>query len=275
MNYRHIYHAGNWADVAKHLVLITLLENLQTKESPFAVIDNFAGTALYDLMDEKAQKTEEAAAGIRLFVDAEKETTNVVYQKYLSIVKSYNQPDKLQFYPGSPMIIQKYIRRQDRAIFYELHHEDYALLFTRMRFYNNIYLKNNDGYHAFRELLPLQEQRGLILIDPCFEEKNEYELIINGLKILKQRARSMRVLIWYPIKNKKIIHEFYSDIKALEFSEIITLELEKEKVEGEVGGLNKFGLMIINPPLIRKKLKDIIDPLQTIYKLKYNIFNLL
>ncbi|MCF8462342.1 MAG: 23S rRNA (adenine(2030)-N(6))-methyltransferase RlmJ [Rickettsiaceae bacterium] len=275
MNYRHIYHAGNWVDVAKHLVLIVLLENLQTKDSPFAVIDNFAGIALYDLMHEKSQKTNEAGSGIGLFLEHTKDTTNEAYKKYLNIIKSYNQPDQLQFYPGSPLIIQKHLRSQDRAVFYELHVEDHLALLSQLKLYKNIYVKNNDGYGAFKELLPLAEKRGLIFIDPCFEQKDEYELIINGLKILKQRARNMRVLIWYPIKISKLVTDFYKRLKELDFSEVIIIEIEKKNLgDSEISGLNKFGLMIINPPLIDNALKNVIDPLQKIYGVKSKIFNL-
>ena len=171
MNYRHIYHAGNFADIVKHLVLIAILEQL--KKKPFAVLDAFAGLGLYDLNSEAAAKTLESDTGINKLLQATDPIPQLL-QTFLNIVNLVG----LNHYPGSPFIIKQLLRPNDRLIACELHPSDY-LSFKKL-LPNNTH--NIDAYNAIKAFLPFKENRGLIFLDPPFEVKNEFQKLLEALK---------------------------------------------------------------------------------------------
>ncbi|MBP7189694.1 MAG: 23S rRNA (adenine(2030)-N(6))-methyltransferase RlmJ [Rickettsiaceae bacterium] len=260
MNYRHIYHAGNFADVLKHIVLISLINKLKQKEKPFGVLDAFAGTGIYNIAGEKAQKTGEAKTGIELI----KSGTNYpdLVAQYLDIVSSFSKDT----YPGSPAIIASLLRDNDRLIATELHSEDYAELKKNMRSFKNSEIHHMDAYNATKAFTPLKEKRGLILIDPPFEVKDEFDKIINALTILNPRFISGIVMTWYPMKDKKTIADFYEKYKKIGYKESFILEFEI-KLEQKEGAMNKCGIIISNPPDVKKELQCVLDYLTSnIYK---------
>jgi len=246
MNYRHIYHAGNFADVFKHCVLIMLAQSLFKKDSPILFLDTHAGVGEYDLTSEIAQKTREYKNGIaRIYGQP---NCPSVIQLYQNIVHTFNSHTKtLRFYPGSPLILRKLMRAQDHMILTELHQEDIQTL--KRYFYQDqqVAVHHTDGYQGLKAFLPPKHGRGLILIDPPFEEKNEFAQIIAGLQTALKLFPSGIYLIWYPIKDLIEVKSFYTKLKSIKCKNILTIELAIGKNILDLG-LTNCGLIIINAP---------------------------
>jgi 23S rRNA (adenine2030-N6)-methyltransferase len=166
MNYRHIYHAGNFADVFKHVLLVALIRSLLQKDKAFCFLDTHAGIGRYDLQSTQAQKCKEFVGGIAKIMQQEKPPALIA--DYLNCVKktNANAPDQLQFYPGSPDIVKQLMRPQDRMILTELHDEDYLTLRRAFPHDKQVGVHLQDGYQALKAFLPPPERRGLVLIDP-------------------------------------------------------------------------------------------------------------
>ncbi|MGI4776198.1 MAG: 23S rRNA (adenine(2030)-N(6))-methyltransferase RlmJ [Janthinobacterium lividum] len=256
MNYRHIYHAGNFADIVKHLVLIEVLRNFLKKDKPFAVLDAFAGCGLYNISSEQALCTKESASGIeRLFIlDQYNQQKPQLIELFLSIVQRTGSQN---LYPGSPIIIKNLIRQDDRFIACELHKQDYQYLRQLIPDAHNI-----DAYKAIKVFLPFKEKRGLIFLDPPFEVKDEFDKLLDALKIIRHRSINTCCIIWHPIKEENTVNSFYVDLKTLGFVEILkiefeilglspTIDLENNRIKKP---LSKCGLLIINPPNVQEEL---------------------
>ncbi|EKD77503.1 MAG: hypothetical protein ACD_42C00315G0001 [uncultured bacterium] len=271
MNYRHIYHAGNFADVIKHIVLITLLKSLQKKEVPFCLLDTHAGIGLYDLHSNESQKKQESQNGIgKLFFSRSEEIPEII-KNYLEIVKKYNA-DELLFYPGSPLIAENTLRENDQLILCELHPDDFQTLKTPFSKKNNIAIHHMDAYLAMKAFLPPKLKRGLVLIDPPFEKTDEFQKIIDGLKHTLKHWRSGIFMIWYPIKNTDHVKKFYDEIQNIAVSHLIIEFGLLDSVEP--GKLSECGLLIINPPWkIADELKTVILPyLSDKLNAQYNLY---
>ncbi|HJD55408.1 MAG TPA: 23S rRNA (adenine(2030)-N(6))-methyltransferase RlmJ [Rickettsia endosymbiont of Pyrocoelia pectoralis] len=263
MNYRHIYHAGNFADIVKHLVLIAALEQFKKKEKPFAVLDAFAGIGLYDLSSTAASKTLESDTGINKLLDYIVKSFDyipVLLQTFFNIKNLAGE----NHYPGSPFIITKLLRPQDRLIACELHPSDYLSLKTLIP--SNAH--NIDAYNAIKAFLPFQEKRGLIFLDPPFEVKNEFQKLLTALKQIKSSALNNSVLIWYPIKDLSLVRDFYHNYKNIGFKETFIIEYELLYSDKN---MVKCGLMLINPPNIRKELIELAEYLSNSLNLKFTI----
>lgn len=257
MNYRHIYHAGNFADVVKHIILLELLTNLLKKPKPFGVLDAFAGTGFYDLSDDRAQVTSEFSGGIlALSRNADSAKTPELIKNYLKIVRLF-LADGQGAYPGSPAIIIDQLRSSDRLIVNELHKEDFEVLKYNFKDNLNINIHNIDAYLALKSFTPLTEGRGLIFIDPPFEVKDEFDRIIEALKRLYKHARNHMIMIWFPIKNDQAVHNFYNLVKSVGFKEGFSFEFGLPQKET---GLNKVGVIVINPSfLLREKIEESLE----------------
>ena len=236
MNYRHIYHAGNFADVFKHIALIEIIEYYKKKETPFFVLDAFAGIGEYDISDERVQKTEEMHNGV-LKLLSQKINLSSEFHKYISIVESHIERN---IYPGSPVIIESLLREQDRMLCCELHPEDYILLRDVIRPFP---AHNTNAYHAIRAFTPPIEKRGVVFLDPPFEERDEFEKLLVTISELHKRFRNGTVIIWYPIKNQEEVQDFYIKARSAHSGEQIISELSLRNSEK----LFKIGLLIINP----------------------------
>lgn len=277
MNYRHIYHAGCFADLMKHLILVALLKKLQEKDKGFTILDAFAGLGIYDLASEEAQKTKEYENGIgmlRTYLDSSgfvNDNNATTISTYISIISSLSSPT---LYPGSPYIISSLLREQDELIASELHPQDYAQLKHNMR-WDNSAIHHIDGYHAIKAFLPPKNQRGLVLLDAAFEVQNEYFKIIDALKLIRKRFAAGIVMIWYPIKDLKLVREFYSTLKSTGYQEFLKVEFEIDNADL---GMNKCGVIIANPPHIKDQLSDMMQFLcDEVYEgtatMKVEIFN--
>lgn len=250
MNYRHIYHAGNFADIIKHITLIAVLEQLTKKDKALAVLDGFAGIGKYDLSSPWAIKTGESEGGIKKLLQLVPCSSSCpqLIQQFLALIKDDSNHN---IYLGSPLIISRMLRSSDRLIACELHPEDYREL-KKVIFTNT---HNIDAYVAIKAFLPFKEKRGLIFLDPPFEAKDEFDKIINALKTIKQRMSNTCILIWYPIKNQPQVNYFYQNYQKIGFKEAIKIEFE---LSNSAANLNKCGLLVINPPDIQNQLNQTI-----------------
>lgn len=260
MNYRHIYHAGNVCDVMKHSVLALLIDYLRGKDKPFAVLDTHAGCGLYDLRDERAQKTKEADAGIlRLWQAMQQEGVEipVVLRPYLDAIKTLNPFRELSLYPGSPSVARALLRKQDRLIACELHPEDVQELRRTFRDDAQAHIHHRDGYAALKALLPFAEKRGLILIDPPFEQPDEFDNLIAATKQIHALFPTAMLALWYPIKERPTIWKFHEGLAATKIPKMMTAEF-MFLPEVRHDRLNGTGLVLVNPPwTLEENLKQL------------------
>lgn len=256
MNYRHAYHAGNFADVIKHAVLALVIEHLKRKPGAFRVIDTHAGIGTYDLTAEEATKTGEWHDGIgRLWGSlwdgpgSRPLPDNVrdVLAPYLASVRSVNEGEDLRFYPGSPFVAKALMRPQDALVVNELHPGDYQVLLRLLRGDARAKITNIDGWMALRSMLPPKERRGVVLIDPPFEVEGERERLVSGLKDGLARFATGTYLLWYPIKELAPAAAMKRDIVALGVDKLLCAELFVHR-PGDAHRLNGCGLLVINPP---------------------------
>jgi 23S rRNA (adenine2030-N6)-methyltransferase len=262
MNYRHVYHAGNFADVAKHLVLTLVIEHLKQKPAPFRVIDTHAGTGLYDLTSIEAQKTGEWLSGIgRILAEPFAPEVAEILAPYLACIQSENPDAALTHYPGSPLIARRLLRPGDVLVVNELHPQDHAELaglFARDAQTKVLHL---DGWTALKSLLPPKERRGVILVDPPFEEAGELDRLVAGLKDVERRFATGTVILWYPIKALRPLDRFYAAIDALNLDKILVTELFI-RPPTDPGILSGTGLVIFNPPFtLAGKLQTVLPAL--------------
>lgn len=281
MNYRHIYHAGCFADVFKHSILCALLSSLLKKEKPFSVLDTHAGIGLYDLSWAPAQKTKEYKEGILKLLSLK--NIPPALETYVNIVKTVNSGDEqtmLRYYPGSPVLIKSFLRQVDTLDLCELHPDDFQTLKSYFLSDNNIHVHHRDAYQSLKALLPLPYKRGLILIDPAFEQKNEFNSIIAAVKEGLKRFSHGIFAIWFPIKDKHLVNQFYADLALLPIERKLSLSLflQTHLTNATASALGACGMIIINPPWqFEKTAEEILSFLKVLYqedKTAYNIHSL-
>lgn len=247
MNYRHAYHAGNFADVLKHLVLARVITHLKKKPAPFRVIDTHAGTGLYDLTGPEALKTGEWKDGIGRLLDPPLPADVAeICQPYLDAVFAANPAGDLKTYPGSPMIARHLLRAGDVLAVNELHPEDHATLARLFARDRQVKVLNIDGWAALKALLPPKERRGVVLVDPPFEEAGELQRLVTGLQDALNRFATGTVILWYPIKARRPVEAFHRAVQDLHLSKMLTVELFIQTNDETV--LNGTGLVVLNPP---------------------------
>ncbi|RAX38936.1 23S rRNA (adenine(2030)-N(6))-methyltransferase RlmJ [Rhizobium tropici] len=266
MNYRHIYHAGNFADVLKHAVLARLVRYMQNKDKAFRVLDTHAGIGLYDLSSEEAQKTGEWLDGIGRVLEAElvPQVADLL-EPYLVAIRELNPEGGLRLYPGSPKLARMLFRPQDRLSAMELHPDDFQRLHRLFEGDHHARITELDGWLALGAHLPPKEKRGIVLVDPPFEEEGEYERLIDGLAKAWRRFPGGTYCLWYPIKKDAPIKPFHEALQALEIPKMLCAELIVKSDRGFTG-LTGSGLIIVNPPFTLKDelhallpaLKDIL-----------------
>lgn len=254
MNYRHAYHAGNFADVLKHAVLSLVLTYMAKKDAPFRVIDTHAGIGMYDLTGEAAEKTGEWRGGIGRLLGEQGSgvaplpgAAAALLAPYLEAVRACNPDGKLRRYPGSPCLALALMRAEDRLVANELHPEDAALLGEALAGDRRAKVLGLDGWLALKAQLPPKERRGVILVDPPFEQVGELERLQEGVRNALRRFAGGVYLLWYPIKDPRPIARFHQAIGNIAPSETLAIELLlREPVDTD--RLNGSGLVVINPP---------------------------
>jgi 23S rRNA (adenine2030-N6)-methyltransferase len=262
MNYRHAYHAGNFADVLKHAVLALVVTHLKLKDAPFRVIDTHAGAGLYDLAGMEASKTGEWRAGIGRLLGPNAaplpDPIAALLDPYLSVVRDLNADGALSKYPGSPRLALALMRPVDRLIANELHPADAPTLHTALAGERRAKILALDAWVALKSLLPPRERRGLVLIDPAFEQRDELERLTLGVREAARRFATGTYLVWYPIKDAKKITAFRSAIAA-ECQRGLSVEL-RVRAPRDSDTLSGCGLIAINPPYTLRGKLDALLP---------------
>ena len=245
LSYQHAYHAGNFADVLKHIVLVQVLNYLKTKDKPLCYIDTHAGSGDYKLHSGPAQKNQEYLCGIGNLW--QHETLPDCVANYVNLIKHNNLSGHLSHYPGSPLLAAQLLGKNDRLFLYELHTTESRLLVDAVKKDKRIKTFRTDGLKDSLGLLPPKEHRGLILIDPSYEIKDEYKAVVDALQAMHKRFASGCYLLWYPVVARK--RNAYME-RALKESGIANIQLFELGIQpdSEEFGMTACGMIVINPP---------------------------
>ena len=247
MNYRHAFHAGNFADVFKHAILIGLLESLKAKQAPLCYVDTHAGAGRYDLRSEEARKTREHEAGVQRLLRATR--LPALLHIYLNLVRALNTGNHdLVIYPGSPLIASLLLREQDRAVLCEMQPDEADKLKAVFTADARVGVHRRDGYGALGALLPPKERRGLVLIDPPFEaQEDEFNAIEDALAAAFARWPTGTYAVWYPIKLRQQTLPFLRWFAQRKIPKTLCVELLLHP-DNSALRLNGCGMIIVNPP---------------------------
>ena len=268
MNYRHAFHAGGFADVIKHIVLVRILSHLQDKQAAFRVIDTHAGAGVYDLTSDEARRGGEWTTGIARIMQARfSETTLPLVAPYLDIVRSFNPQRDLEVYPGSPLIARAMLRPQDRLTACELEPRARKRLIEALRRDTQARVVDLDGWVALPAFVPPNERRGLVVIDPSYEAKDEFERMAAGFAQAFAKWPTGGYLLWYPVKSRRATDSLARHVAGLAGAGAPAgkcLRLEFSVAPQSAGeALASAGLLIVNPPwTLAAELKVILPELE-------------
>ncbi|MDG2953891.1 23S rRNA (adenine(2030)-N(6))-methyltransferase RlmJ [Bisgaard Taxon 10/6] len=257
LSYRHSFHAGNHADVLKHIVLMLIIENLQLKEKGFYYLDTHAGVGRYRLFGDEAEKTAEFEAGIaRLW---ERDDLPPEVKRYVDQIKRLNYGGKaLRYYAGSPLIAAQLLRPQDRALLTELHPSDFPLLRHNFKEYANVVTKRDDGFQQLKATLPPKERRGLVLIDPPYELKEDYDLVVKAVEEGYKRFATGIYAVWYPVVLRQQTKRIVRALERSGIRKILQIELAV-RPDSDQRGMTASGMIVVNPPWqLETQMKSIL-----------------
>ena len=243
--YRHLFHAGNFADVFKHALLTRLLVALAGKGKPYCYLDTHAGTGRYDLAHEWAWKTREFETGIAKLWD--RKDTPAALAPYLDAVRSENPKGRLRYYPGSPLIALKLRRPGDRVVLVELNRKDCAELEAVVGRARHVAVHHMDGYEALKAFLPPAERRGLVLLDSSFDRSGEFARVVRALKDAHRRWATGMFAVWYPLMAPAAMRGFERDVRHSGVDKILRLEL-RVRGAGAATPIPGCGMLVVNPP---------------------------
>jgi len=268
MNYRHAFHAGNFADVIKHIVLVRILTYLQEKQAAFRVIDTHAGAGLYDLTGKEAERSGEWLTGIARVMQARFSPAAIeLVMPYLDIVRAFNPQRDLKAYPGSPLIARALLRPQDRLTACELEPNARKQLIEALRRDTQARVVDLDGWMALPAFVPPNERRGLVLIDPPFEAKDEFERMASGFATAFAKWPTGSYLLWYPAKSRRATDQLAQQVAEITASaaspgRCLRLEFSVAPQVADTA-LTSAGLLIVNPPwTLADELKVILPELE-------------
>jgi len=263
LSYQHGYHAGNFADVIKHLTLTRLLHYMRQKPGPLLYLDTHSGKGIYDLQDKQALKTREALEGIQLLWLNRKKLP-AVFTPYLQLLEQLNKKDSLHYYPGSPWLAIQALRTQDRLVSCELHPGEFQQLDQLAKHGKRIIFHHDDGLNYLNALLPPPERRGLIFIDPSYEVKTDYRQIVESLQKAYKRFATGVYCLWYPLIDKKLHAKLLNGLTNIGMSNHLRIEFYQAISAKE--GMTSCGLWIINPPyVLANELKSALETLKTLF----------
>lgn len=243
LSYRHSYHAGNFADVIKHIVIIEILGYLTRKDRPFEYFDSHAGAGLYDLASEHAAKLQEYTRGVGKLKAANWPELGA----YFSILKQYNPSGTLNYYPGSPLIAMHFMRGADRAWLFEMHPADHDLLKQNTAGHDRIRVMHEDGFKGLPALLPPLSRRGLVLIDPPYEIKSDYKRVYETVNMAYKKFATGIYAVWYPVVERKRIEQLVAKFKNSGIKKIQRYELGVS-ADSRGKGMTGAGMIVVNPP---------------------------
>lgn len=256
LSYRHAFHAGNFADVLKHSVLTLVLEYMTRKDKGFYYIDSHSGAGMYSLIDAYAQKTGEFKDGIAKIINQ----SNIpeALTGYIELIKSFNENNELNFYPGSPAIARSFYRRQDSAHLFELHPTDNQLLSEYCQRWNKSHVNQSDGYQGVLGLLPPPSRRGVVLIDPPYELKEDYPKAIKTIIQAYKKFATGTYILWYPVVKRELVEKMQLQFTNSAVKNVLQVEYCQLK-DTEEYGMTGTGLFIVNPPWqLNAQLNDIL-----------------
>jgi 23S rRNA (adenine2030-N6)-methyltransferase len=262
VNYLHAFHAGNFADVHKHIVLLMLLEHLRKKPKSFFVLDTHAGRGLYDLKSAEAQRGGEWRDGVAKVIASSAKTPEIAAYSQ-AIQQSPSGERALRFYPGSPLLIAGQLRDNDRAVFVEQQPEEAAALKNELQGRARVSVLNQDGYAALKQLPP-KENRGLVLIDPPFEVADEFERLAKAMLFGLERWPNGMFCAWYPIKAGGAHLKFQRQLKDAGLKKLLLSEFNIKPPDSPLG-LNGSGLLIANPPYqLDERMREVLPALHRV-----------
>jgi 23S rRNA (adenine2030-N6)-methyltransferase len=241
VNYRHAYHAGNFADVVKHVALVAVLLHLKKKDKPFRIVDSHAGRSLYDLRGDEACRTGEAEQGIARLLHLDTEAMPASLAAYLTCVRAEGEG----FYPGSARIAARLLRVQDRLVAIEKHPDEADALAKSLAHFANAKAVCADGYERLPALLPPPERRGLVLIDPPYEAPDEFARARDLLLQAWRRFSTGVYLLWFPVKSKADADALCGEAVTQGIARALRIDI---KVGPDDGRLSAAGLLVVNPP---------------------------
>ena len=248
LSYRHAFHAGNFADVLKHSVLTLVLDYMTRKEKGFHYIDSHSGAGMYQLADEFAQKTGEYKGGIAKLINEQDLPESL--QPYIDLIKEFNpnsDTSDLDLYPGSPAIAKRFMRRQDSTHLFELHSTEIQHLTDFCYRWKKVFVKQSDGYQGVLGLVPPPSRRGVVLIDPPYELKEDYQKAVNTIIKAYTKFATGTYILWYPVVKRELVNEMKEAFTRSDVKNLLQLEFCLSNDTDEYG-MTGTGLFIVNPP---------------------------
>jgi 23S rRNA (adenine2030-N6)-methyltransferase len=248
MNYRHAFHAGNFADVFKHIIVARILIHLREKAAPFRVIDTHAGEGLYDLAGEEASRTGEWRHGIGRLAEAKLPAdAAALMAPYFAALHACNRAGELRYYPGSPVLARRLLRPQDRLVACELEPRAAAALSRCLRGSSTAKAVHIDGWIALNAYVPARERRGLVIVDPPFEQPDDLIRLADGVTAAYRKWPTGIYVMWYPVKERYGPDRFISAVRRAGMEKWLRAEFAVASPQ-PAGGLNACGVIVVNPP---------------------------
>ncbi len=263
LSYKHGYHAGNPADVLKHICLIQAYKSLKKHYNSISYIDTHAGSGNYSFTSDYMSKNKEYKEGIIKLQNYKYENQSIKY--YLKVLRNINNSKKLSFYPGSPSIMSFLSDNNDKLLFYELHNNEFKVLRKYLSKKTNSKVLNKNGFE-FTEKKINQKERTLVLLDPSYEMKIDYDNVINTLKILDQNYTNLTAIIWYPILNIENNDQFIENIRRLGSNKITRIELPLKKYNEEIGMKGSGIILFDGSNFLINRMKECVKELYQFFK---------
>ena len=245
LSYRHSFHAGNHADILTHTVQCLIIESLKEKDKPFLYLDTHAGAGRYQLSSQHAERTGEYLEGIaRIW---QQDDLPAELEPYISVVNHFNRSGQLRYYPGSPLIARQLLREYDSLQLTGLHPSDFPLLRSEFQKDNRARVERADGYTQLKSKLPPASRRGLILIDPPYEIKTDYQAVVTGINDGYKRFATGTYALWYPVVMRQQIKRMLRELEETGIRRILQIELAVLP-DSDRRGMTASGMIVINPP---------------------------
>jgi 23S rRNA (adenine2030-N6)-methyltransferase len=256
LSYRHAFHAGNHADILKHYTFSVVLDYFNQKDKAYCVIDTHAGAGMYQLTDAFSQKNKEFETGISKLLLATSLPDSLSLFK--TMVRSFNTPKNLNLYPGSPKVSQYFLRSSDQLRLFEIHPSDYKILqenFSLEKTKQTV-ISMQDGFKGLTACLPPSTKRGIIIIDPPYEDKHDYQRVVDAIQSSLKRFATGTYIIWYPLLQRNEPAQMISALQQMNLSNWLNVTLEVSKPSDDGLGMFGSGLYIINPPWTLPKILE-------------------
>ena len=268
LSYKHGFHAGNHADVLKHLCLIYFLKSIKKQYNSIIYVDTHAGNGVYELNHEYMKKNKEYNSGIEKLLNFK--TDDPYLRFYIKTIKNINESGKIKFYPGSPKISHFLTNNIDELYYFELHNNEYKELKKNFSKCTNVKIYNKDGFQLFKEKKIDKEKKGLILVDPSYEIKSDYDKVIEFIGDNNNKLINKIVMIWYPLLTREISNNFIESFKKTGIQNILRIEMPIEN-DNEEKGMTGSGLIVLNTHKnTANNLRGCIKELQNCLQIKNN-----